>query len=216
MSQQSLKDKTIKGTAWSAIDNVTQMGVSFVVSIVLARLLSPDDYGLIGIINIFTVVCTAIINGGFSSALIRKKDVTDDDYNTSFIVNLGLSLVLYALVFLASPLIADFFGREELVWLTRVASLIMIIGALAIVQQTRLTKRIDFKTQTKITLSSSIISGIVGIAMAFLNFGVWALVAQMLVVQVLKTIQLWIYNHWIPSLRFNKQSFHELFGSSAI
>ena len=211
--QQSLKDKTIKGTAWSAIDNVTQMGVSFVVSIVLARLLSPDDYGLIGIINIFTVVCTAIINGGFSAALIRKKDVTDDDYNTSFIVNLGLSLLLYALVFLASPLIADFFGREELVWLTRVLSFTMIIGALVIVQQTRLTKRIDFKTQTKITLSSSIISGIVGIAMAFLDFGVWALVAQMLVVQVLKTIQqLWIYNHWIPSLRFNKQSFHELFG----
>ena len=212
MSQQSLKDKTIKGTAWSAIDNVTQMGVSFLVSIVLARLLSPDDYGLIGIINIFTVVCTAIINGGFSAALIRKKDVTDDDYNTSFIVNLGLSLLLYALVFLASPLIADFFGREELVWLTRVSSLIMIIGALAIVQQTRLTKRIDFKTQTKITLTASIISGVIGITMAFLDFGVWALVAQMLSAQVLRTMLLWFYNHWIPSLRFNKNSFHELFG----
>lgn len=210
--QQSLKDKTIKGTAWSAIDNVTQMGVSFLVSIVLARLLSPDDYGLIGIINIFTVVCTAIINGGFSSALIRKKDVSDDDYNTSFIVNLGLSLLLYALVFLASPLIADFFGREELVWLTRVSSLIMIIGALAIVQQTRLTKRIDFKTQTKITLTASVISGVIGITMAFLDFGVWALVAQMLSAQVLRTVLLWVYNHWIPSLRFNKQSFSELFG----
>lgn len=212
MSQQSLKDKTIKGTAWSAIDNVTQMGVSFLVSIVLARLLSPDDYGLIGIINIFTVVCTAIINGGFSSALIRKKDVTDDDYNTSFIVNLGLSLLLYALVFLASPLIADFFGREELVWLTRVSSFTMIIGALAIVQQTRLTKRIDFKTQTKITLTASIISGVIGITMAFLDFGVWALVAQMLSAQLLRTVLLWFYNHWIPSLRFNKNSFHELFG----
>lgn len=212
MSQQSLKDKTIKGTAWSAIDNVTQMGVSFLVSIVLARLLSPDDYGLIGIINIFTVVCIAIINGGFSTALIRRKNVTDDDYNTAFIVNLGLSLLLYALVFLASPLIADFFGREELVWLTRVSALMMIIGALAIVQQTRLTKRIDFKTQTKITLTASIISGVIGITMAFLDFGVWALVAQMLSAQVLRTVLLWFYNHWIPSLRFNKQSFHELFG----
>ena len=212
MSQQSLKDKTIKGTAWSAIDNVTQMGVSFLVSIVLARLLSPDDYGLIGIINIFTVVCTAIINGGFSTALIRKKDITDDDYNTSFIVNLGLSLVLYALIFIASPLIADFFEREELVSLTRVSSFTMIIGALAIVQQTRLTKRIDFKTQTKITLIASVVSGAVGITMAFLGFGVWALVAQMLTVQGLKTILLWVYNHWIPSLRFNKKSFDELFG----
>ena len=212
MSQQSLKDKTIKGTAWSAIDNVTQMGVSFLVSIVLARLLSPDDYGLIGIINIFTVVCTAIINGGFSTALIRKKDITDDDYNTSFIVNLGLSLVLYALIFIASPLIAEFFEREELVSLTRVSSFTMIIGALAIVQQTRLTKRIDFKTQTKITLIASVVSGAVGITMAFLGFGVWALVAQMLTVQGLKTILLWVYNHWIPSLRFNKKSFDNLFG----
>lgn len=210
--QQSLKDKTIKGTAWSAIDNVTQMGVSFLVSIVLARLLSPDDYGLIGIINIFTVVCTAIINGGFSTALIRKKDITDDDYNTSFIVNLGLSLVLYSLIFIASPLIAEFFEREELVSLTRVSSFTMIIGALAIVQQTRLTKRIDFKTQTKITLIASVVSGAVGITMAFLDFGVWALVAQMLTVQGLKTILLWVYNHWIPSLRFNKKSFDELFG----
>ena len=210
--QQSLKNKTIKGTAWSAIDNVTQMGVSFLVSIVLARLLSPDDYGLIGIINIFTVVCTAIINGGFSTALIRKKDITDEDYNTSFIVNLGLSLVLYALIFIASPLIAEFFEREELVSLTRVSSFTMIIGALAIVQQTRLTKRIDFKTQTKITLIASVVSGAVGIIMAFLGFGVWALVAQMLTVQGLKTILLWVYNHWIPSLRFNKKSFDELFG----
>ena len=212
MSQQSLKDKTIKGTAWSAIDNVTQMGVSFLVSIVLARLLSPDDYGLIGIINIFTVVCTAIINGGFSTALIRRKNVTDDDYNTAFIVNLGLSIVLYALVFMASPLIADFFGREELVWLTRVSSFTMIIGALAIVQQTRLTKRIDFKSQTKITLTASVISGVVGITMAFLDFGVWALVAQMITSQLLRTALLWVYNHWIPSLRFNMKSFHELFG----
>lgn len=210
--QQSLKDKTIKGTAWSAIDNVTQMGVSFLVSIVLARLLSPDDYGLIGIINIFTVVCTAIINGGFSTALIRRKDVTDDDYNTAFIVNLGLSLVLYALIFIASPLIAEFFEREELVSLTRVSSFTMIIGALAIVQQTRLAKRIDFKTQTKITLIASVVSGAVGITMACLGLGVWALVVQMLTVQGLKTILLWVYNHWIPSLRFNKQSFHELFG----
>ena len=212
MSEQSLKDKTIKGTAWSAIDNVTQMGVSFLVSIVLARLLSPDDYGLIGIINIFTVVCTAIINGGFSTALIRKKDITDDDYSTSFIVNLGLSLVLYALIFIASPLIAEFFEREELVSLTRVSSFTMIIGALAIVQQTRLTKRIDFKTQTKITLAASVVSGVIGITMAFLDFGVWALVAQMLSAQLLRTVLLWIYNHWIPSLRFNKQSFDNLFG----
>ena len=212
MSQQSLKDKTIKGTAWSAIDNVTQMGVYFIVSIVLARLLSPDDYGLIGIINIFIVVCNTIINGGFSTALIRKKKIIDDDYSTAFIVNLGLSILLYLVIFALSPLIASFFGRYELISLTRVSLLTMIIGALAIAQQARLTKRIDFKTQTKITLTASIVSGCIGITMALLGFGVWALVSQMIVMQMLKTLMLWIYNHWIPSLRFNKQSFQDLFG----
>ena len=210
--QQSLKDKTIKGTMWSAIDNVAQFGVQFVVSIVLARLLSPDDYGLIGIITIFTTVCTAIINGGFSTALIRTQKPSDEDYNTAFICNLLMSILLYAIVFLCSPLIADFFNRQELVALTRVSSFTMIIGAFAIVQQTRLTKRIDFKTQTKITLIASILSGIVGIAMALMDYGVWALVVQGIVAQTLRTVLLWFFNHWVPSIRFSKESFNRLFG----
>ena len=197
---------------WSAIDNVAQFGVQFVVSIVLARLLSPDDYGLIGIITIFTTVCTTIINGGFSNALIRTQKPTDEDYNTAFICNLLMSILLYAIVFLCSPLIADFFNRQELVALTRVSSFTMIIGALAIVQQTRLTKRIDFKTQTKITLIASILSGIVGIALALMDYGVWALVVQGIVAQSLRTVLLWFFNHWVPSLRFSKESFNRLFG----
>ena len=212
MPKESLKDKTVKGVGWSAIDNVVQTGVTFVVSIVLARLLTPDDYGLIGIIAIFTTVCTALINGGFTTALIRKKDATDDDYNTAFIVNLVVSLVLYAIIFLSSPLIADFFGREELLALTRVSSLGIIIGALALVQQTRLTKRIDFKSQTKITLIASVSSGIVGIVLAVLGFGVWSLVAQQLMSHCLRTVLLWFVNKWIPSLRFSSKSFHEMFG----
>jgi len=212
MAEQSLKDKTVNGTIWSGIDNVAQFGVTFVVSVVLARLLSPDDYGLIGIITIFTAVCTALINGGFTTALIRKKDATDDDYNTSFIVNLIMSLLLYAIIFLCSPFIADFFNRQELVSLTRVSSLGMIIGALAIVQQTILTKRIDFKTQTKVTIVASVTSGIIGIVMAMMGFGVWSLVAQQLSSQTLRTVLLWIANKWIPKLQFSSASFHELFG----
>ena len=212
MAEHGLKDKTVKGVGWSAIDNVVQYAVSFIVSIVLARLLSPDDYGLLGIIAIFTAICTALINGGFTNALIRKKEVTDDDYNTAFIVNLGLSLLLYVIIYFCSPLIASFFGREELVLLTRISSIGMIIGAFAIVQQTRLTKRIDFKTQTKITLIASISSGIVGIIMAVFRCGVWSLVAQGLVLQVLRTCLLWFYNHWSPKLLFSKASFTDLFG----
>lgn len=212
MSEQSLKDKTIKGVAWSGIDNLTQNGVSFIVGIVLARLLTPDDYGLLGIIGIFTAISIAIINGGFINALIRKKDVTGDDYNTAFIVNFGMSLVLYTIIFLCSPLIARFFGREELVLLTRVTTISIIFGALALVQQTRLTKRIDFKTQTKITLISTISSGAVGIGMALLGFGVWSLVVQHLMSQFLKSISLWLFNRWIPDMRFSINSFKDLFG----
>lgn len=212
MAEQGLKDKTVKGVGWSAIDNVAQYAVSFIVSIVLARLLSPEDYGLLGIIAIFTAVCHALIGGGFGSALIRKKDVTDDDYNTVFIINLGMSLLLYAVIFFCAPLIARFFARDELVSLTRVSSLGMIIGALAMVQQTRLTKRIDFKTQTKITLIATITSGVIGIVMAALGFGVWALVTQNLSSHLFRTILLWFFNKWVPKLRFSIQSFKELFG----
>ena len=208
----SLKNKTIKGIVWSTLDNVTQFGVTFVVSIVLARILSPDDYGLIGIVAIFTEVCNTLINGGFTSSLIRKKDVNDDDYNTVFIVNLGMSIVLYAIIFLCSPIIAKAFGNDELVSLTRVASLAMIIGALAIVQRTQLTKRIDFKSQMRITFVGSVISGIIGVVMAFLGYGVWALVAQQLSSRTIKTLLLWCVNKWIPRFSFSKESFHDLFG----
>lgn len=212
MAEQSLKDKTVKGVAWSGIDNVVRMSVTFVVSIILARLLSPDDYGLLGLIAVFTAVCQTLIVGGFTTALIRKKDATDDDYNTVFISNLGMSLLLYTVIYLCSPAIANFFERQELVALTRVSSLGMIIGALALVQQTLLTKRIDFKTQTKITIIASVTSGVIGIGMALLDFGVWALVAQQLAATSLQTILLWFFNKWIPKLKFSSASFHELFG----
>lgn len=212
MSEESLKNKTVKGVGWSVIDNVANYAVTFFVSIVLARLLTPEDYGLIGIITIFTNVCIAIINGGFTTALIRKTDASDDDYSTSFFTNLGLSFVLYGVIFFCAPLIAEFFKREELVLLTRVASLGILIGALALVQQTRLTKAIDFKTQTKITLIASTTSGVIGIVMAVTGCGVWSLVAQSLSYQLLRTIFLWVFNHWVPRLRFSNSSFTKLFG----
>ena len=210
--EESLKNKTVKGVAWSGIDNVVQMGVSFIVGIILARLLMPDDYGLLGIILIFTSICTALMNAGFTTALIRKNDANEDDYNTAFVVNIALSLVFYVVIYTCSPLVADFFKRQELVSLVRVTSLGIIIGALSMIQQTRLTKRVDFKSQTKITLVSSLVSGAIGIGMALFGFGVWSLVAQVLSVQVFKTILLWIYDNWMPRLTFSKKSFNELFG----
>jgi len=209
---ESLKDKTVKGLGWSALDNAARYGMQFIIGIVLARLLSPDDYGLLGLVGIVTVVCTALVNCGFTTALIRKKDATDEDYNTAFICNLSMSLLLYVVIFLCAPWIAAFFEREELTALVRASSLGLIIGALGMVQQTRLTKRIDFKTQTKITIAATALSGIVGIGMALAGFGVWSLVAQQLMSQVATTLLLYIYNRWLPQFSFSKSSFHDLFG----
>ena len=215
MEEQNLKQKTIKGVGWSAIDNVSGYAVTFVVGIILARLLSPEDYGLLGLIGIFTAICNCFIGAGFGSALIRKKDATEDDFSTVFICNLSIALLLYGVLFVCAPLIAIFFGRQELIALTRVSSLSLIIGSLAFVQRTRLTKRIDFKTQTKITIIAAIVRGVIGITTALMGWGVWALVAQDLTASVVSTILLWHYNKWIPCLRFSISSFRELFGYSS-
>lgn len=212
MSQQSLKDKTIKGTMWSAADAFLGQGVTFLVGIVLARLLSPDEYGLIGICLIFNTVLCGIVDSGFSTALIRKKDCTDEDYNTMFLTNLGISIVLYGLLFVSSPLVAHFFGRQELTALIRSTGLLLFFNALSITQVTILTKRIDFKTKTKASLISAILSGIVGIAMAYTGFGVWALVGQMLSKQLLYTLCLWVLNKWWPKLMFSTTSFRYMWG----
>lgn len=210
--QQSLKDKTIKGTMWSAADAFLGQGVTFLVGIILARLLLPNEYGLIGICLIFNTVLSGIVDSGFSNALIRKKDCTDDDYNTMFLTNLGISIVLYCLLFVNSRLVAHFFGREELTALIRATGLLLFFNALSITQVTILTKRIDFKTKTKASLISAILSGIVGIAMAYTGFGVWALVGQMLSKQLLYTLCLWALNKWWPTLKFSAQSFRYMWG----
>lgn len=211
MPEDSLKDKTVKGVGWSAIDNISSFAITFIVGIILARLLSPEDYGLLGLIGIFTAICGCFINAGFGSALIRKKDATEDDYNTVFICNLLTSITAYGILFVCAPFIADFFGREELIALTRVSSLGMIIGALAFVQRTRLTKQINFKAQTKITIISAIVRSITGISTALCGWGVWALVSQELVGSIASTCLLWYHNKWIPNLRFSTASFKELF-----
>ena len=208
----SLKDKTVRGVGWSAADSFLGQGVSFLVGIVLARLLSPSEYGLIGIVTIFTTILTGFVDSGFSSALIRKKDISNDDYNTMFLTNMVMSVLMFVILFFCAPLIADFFEREELTLLTRVMGLILIIQALSIVQNTYLTKKIDFKTKTKASLIAAVISGIAGISTALLDFGVWALVIQQLTNQIVNTLCLWIFNRYIPHLKFYKENFGYMWG----
>lgn len=218
MAEESLKNKTVKGMGWSALENVTRLGVTFVVSIVLARLLSPEEYGLIGILTIFIAIFNAIVDSGFTNALIRKQDTTDTDYSTVFYTNLVLSVVLAAVLFFCAKPISVFFERPELVSLTQVMSSVVIINALSIVQRVRTTKAIDFKTQTKITFISSVGSGVIGIAMAYMGYGVWALVGQQISNQLLTTLFFWFYNRWMPKLVFSWASFKELwaFGSKLL
>ena len=212
MQQESLKNKTIKGIGWSAADALLGQGVTFIVGLVLARLLSPDEYGLIGICLIFTTVLNGIVDSGFSNALIRKKEVTDKDYNTMFMTNLGISIVVYVLLFVCSRIVSDFFHRAELTALVRVTGLILFFNALSITQVTILTKNLDFKTKAKASLFSAIISGVIGIAMAFMEYGVWALVAQQLSKQLLYTLCLWGLSKWWPKFVFCKDSFKQMWG----
>lgn len=214
MPEQALTNKTIKGVGWNTIDRISNYGIAFIVGIVLARLLSPEEYGLIGIIGIFIAIFNVVLDSGLSTALIRKDRVTESDYSTVFFTNLAFSCILTIVLYGIAPAISYFFQRPELTPYIRVMSIVLVINALSLTQQAQLTKKIDFKTQTKISVISNTVSGIIGIVMAYFKFGVWALVAQQISSRILVTVLFWIYNKWIPRLLFSWQSFKELFGFS--
>lgn len=212
MSENSLRGKAVKGVGWSFIDSFAGQGITFLVGIILARLLTPEEYGLIGIITIFISVFNSIVDSGFSNALIRKTDAKEIDYSTVFITNMVVSIVLFFALFFSAPLIADFFNQPQLKSLSQVMASIVVINAFAIIQRTLLVKRIDFKTQTKVSLISSITSGVIGVTMAYCGYGVWSLAGQQLSRQLLNTFFLWIYSRWFPKLQFSWNSFRDLFG----
>ena len=208
---ENLRGKTLRGAGWSFVDNIANQGVSFFVGLVLARLLTPQEYGLIGIILLFIAVFNTIVDSGFTNALIRKKDVKDVDYNTIFIVNMVLSLLLFALCYFSAPYIASFFNEPQLTPLTRVMGVIVVVNAFAIIQRTILVKKIDFKTQTKVSFISSVASGLLGIGMALAGMGVWSLVGQQISRQLLNSLLLWLWGSWRPRLQFSLDSFKEQF-----
>jgi O-antigen/teichoic acid export membrane protein len=208
----SLKQKTVSGLLWSFIDQFANLGITFIAGIILARLLSPREFGLIGMITVFIAVSESFINSGFSSALIRKKDCTDTDFSTVFYFNLVAGILFFFILFFSAPAIAGFFDEPQLEAIVQVLGIILIIDSLTLIQRTILTKRIDFKLQARISVIASLGSGIVAIVMAFNGFGVWSLVVQRLLRQGLNSLFLWLWNRWRPLWVFSKQSFKELFG----
>ena len=212
MSEKSLRNTTIKGVGWSFTDSVLSQGITFLVGVILARLLSPEEYGLLGILMIFILISESIVNSGLSSALIRKQDATEEDFSTVFITNLILSFVMYGALIIGAPLISYFFERPQLTILLRVLGIIVVINALSLVPLAKLTKKVDFKTITICSFSSAIVSGITGISMAIMGYGVWALVGQQFSRQIVYTLALWIATKWSPKLRFSINSFRELWG----
>lgn len=209
--QENLKAKTVSGMIWSALQRFGTMGISFVSNIVLARLLTPDDYGCIGMLAIFITVSNTFVDGGFGSALIQKKDVTQKDYSTIFWWNLFLSVVLYGVLFISAPAVSRFYNIPLLESVLQVQGVVLIINALNIVQTNQLRKSINFKRLATIHIVSHIVGAVLAIVLAYMGWGVWALVAQQIIASSITSVMLWIMNRWMPSFCFSVESFKQLF-----
>ena len=208
---KNLKQKTVSGAMWSGIHKFASVFLGFVSGIVLARLLTPHDYGVIGMLTIFLAVCNTFIDGGFGSALIQKKRPTDIDYSTILYWNIGLSIFLYVVLFFCAPLIAHFYNLPLLSDVLRVQGIILIINAARIVQRNQLRKRLEFKKVAIINLSSHVVALLATIYLAWKGWGVWSLVAQQLLLGALSTLLYWVTAKWRPVLIFSIESFKELF-----
>jgi len=211
---EDLKQKSINGVIWNLIEKFGIQLIKLVLGVVLARLLTPEDYGLIGMITVFFAIAMVFIDSGFGMAFIQKKEVNDIDASTIFYFNLGVSSLFYAIMWFCAPLIANFYEESQLVMLIRVLSILLIINAIGLIQFTKLKKEVDFKKMTIIILVSSLVSGIAGIIAALMNYGVWSLIIQQLVAASIKNIGLWVFYKWRPLLRFNINSLKSMFSFS--
>ena len=209
--QKSLKKKAASGMIWTTLQKFSKTGIRFISGIVLARLLTPFDYGCIGMLTVFITLSEAFIDGGFGSALIQKKQPTQADYSTIFYWNLGLSFFLYLVLFFSAPAISRFYGIPILSNVLRVQGLILFIYALNLIQRNQLRKQLKFKVIAVTRIFTSVIALIVTIVMAVMGCGVWALVTQNLIAAGIPAIVFWIYTKWRPVWIFSWKSFKELF-----
>lgn len=197
------KNNVVDNMFWRLAERLGAQGVNFLVSIVLARILSPEDYGIVALTMTFTTLLAVFTTRGLGTALVQKKDVDELDYSTAMIANVGIGIILYAIVFIAAPHIAQFYHQEKITGVLRVLALMLIIGGLNGIQQARISRAMKFKMFFKATLTGTLISAVVGIWMAVNGFGEWAIVAQYLVNQIIDTIFLWIMIGWKPLFQFS-------------
>jgi teichuronic acid exporter len=210
--EESLKNKAVRGVMWSFLDQAGTMGIGFIIGIILARILPPSEYGLLGMIAVFTAIAQTVADSGFGTALIRKPDLKDEDLYTAFWFNLCVNVLMYGILFVCAPYIAEFYNQPKLTAITRVISISLLLNAFLIIPNIHFTRNINFKVTTRVSYACAITSGIVGIAMAFCGFGVWSLVTQSLIAIALKVVLYAYHCHWKPMPIFSRNSFHYLWG----
>ena len=213
--EENLKRKTTKALVWSTADKLGQQLFYLVAGIILARQLSPEDYGKVGVLTIFIALSGILIDSGFSSALIRKKEATQADYSTVFYVNVAISCVLYGLLYAAAPYIAVFFKVPDLIYICRILFLVIPLNALSLIQQTLLLKHFKLFVSARVNLWSLGIASVVAIVMAYGGMGVWSLVAQTLGLSLFRAVFFWVFNDWRPRWIFRMASLREFFGYSS-
>ncbi|TXE52918.1 MULTISPECIES: lipopolysaccharide biosynthesis protein [Serratia] len=212
MTHSSLRDRAVSGMIWSIVERFLVQGVQFGISIVLARIISPSDFGLIGMVAIFIVLSDIIINSGFTQALIQKKDRTQVDYSTVFYFNLLISIILYGGIYFIAPFVADFYNSPAITHIVRVLGISIIIKSLCLVQTTKLSIELNFKLRAKVNFLSVVISGTIALYLAYHEYGAMALVYQTIINSICVTILLAIFLKWRPNFVFSFDSLKQLFG----
>ncbi|WP_105258044.1 lipopolysaccharide biosynthesis protein [Pseudoalteromonas sp. T1lg88] len=207
-----LRAKAASGLKWSAIERLTTQAMQLIVMLVLANMIGPKAFGLVGMLAVFIALSQVFVDAGFSSALIRKVDCTEADFSTAFYFNVLVAVTCYAVLYIAAPLIASFYQLDELTELLRILGLNVVFSAFSVIQRAKLTIEMDFKTQAKASLLSALLSSSVAISMAYHGFGVWALIAQMLIMSACNSLFLMLFHPWWPKERFSRDSFNYMFG----
>ncbi len=207
----SVRQDTLRGSKWAAVEKFSSQGIQFFIGIVLARILSPSDFGVVGMLAIFIAISQTFVDSGFGNALIRKIDRTEEDYSTAFYFNIIVGIVCYSVLWLISPWVAVFFNTPILSDLLKVLAISVFLNSLTVVQIARLTVDVDFKSQAFATFISVLLSGCLGVFMAYRGWGVWALAWQQVSASITKTIIIWIQVRWIPRASFSYSSFKGLF-----